>query len=154
MNRSSKNSACVSGHSLPEKVTFAKRLRDLWQDFQDNHHWKYERLSPVQLLEKSKLHRNSTDIDELIRADWFWSRRPRLLPAASGIAWLVVVLGLPFWLFSVPAIGVPLLIIAALIVDIDIVRSVRWRRQYESSIGRLIRTSKNNRDSFGVAGAK
>jgi hypothetical protein len=152
MNRSSKNNECVSSHSLPEKVTFAKRLRDLWQDLQDNSHWKYEQLSPVQLLEKSKLHRNSTDIDELARADWFWSRRPRLLPAASCIVWLIVVLGLPFWLFSIPAIGVPLLIIAAVIVDTEIVRSVRWRRQYESSIGRLIRTSKNDRDSFGVAG--
>ena len=142
MNRSSKNNACVSSHSLPEKVTFAKRLRDLWQDFQDNHHWKYERLSPVQLLEKSNLHRNSTDIDELARANWFWSRRPRLLPAASDIAWLIVVLGLPFWLFSVAAIGAPLLIVAVVMAGIEIVRSVRWRRQYESSIGRLIRTSK------------
>jgi hypothetical protein len=154
MNRSSKNNECVSSHSLPEKVTFAKRLRDLWQDLQDNSHWKYEQLSPLQLLEKSKLQRNSTDIDELARADWFWSRRPRLLPAASCIVWLIVVLGLPFWLFSIPAIGMPLLIIAAVIVDIEIVRSVRWRRQYESTIGRLIRTSKNDRDRFGVAGAK
>jgi len=152
MNRSSKNSACVSGHSLPEKVTFAKRLRDLWQDFQDNHHWKYERLSPVQLLEKSKLHRNSTDIDELIRADWFWSRRPRVLATASCIVWLFVILGSPFWLFCVPTIGAPLLIIAVVIVGTEIVRSVRWRRQYELSIDRLIRTSTSDRDSFGVAG--
>lgn len=139
---------------MPEKVTFAKRLRDLWQDLQDNSHWKYEQLSPVQLIEKSKVQRNSTDIDELARADWFWSRRPRLLPAASCIVWLIVVLGLPFWLFSIPAVGVPFLVIAAVIVDTEIVRSVRWRRQYESSIGRLIRTSKNDRDIFGAAGVK
>ena len=154
MNRSSKNNRCVSSHSLPERVTFAKHLRDLWRDFEDNHHWKYEQLSPVELLEKAKLHRNLTDIDELARAEWFWSRRPRLLPTASCIVWLVVVLGLPFWLFSIPAIGVPFLIIAMVIVQTEIVRSVRWRRQYESSIGRLIRTSKNDRDSFGVTGVK
>jgi hypothetical protein len=139
---------------LPGEITFAKRLLDFYQDLQDNPHWKYERLSPVQLLEKSKLHRNSTDIDELTRADWFWSRQPRLLPAASWIAWLIVILGLPFWLFSIPAFGVPLLIIATVIVSTEIVRSMRWRRQYESSIGRLIRSSKNDRDSFGVAGVK
>lgn len=85
MNRFSKRNECVSSHSLPEKVTFGRRLRGLWQNLQDNSHWKYEQLSPVQLLEQSKLHRNSTDIDELARADWFWSRRPRLLPAASWI---------------------------------------------------------------------
>jgi hypothetical protein len=77
-----------------------------------------------------------------------------LLPAASCIVWLVVVLGLPLWLFSIPAIGVPLLVIAPAIVGTEIVRSVRWRRQYESSIGRLIRSSKNDRDSFGVTGVK
>ena len=154
MNRSSKNNECVSSRSLPKKVTFAKHLRDLCRDLEDNHHWKYEQLSPVELLEKAKLHRNLTDIDELVRAEWFWSRRPRLLPAASCIAWLIVVVGLPFWLFSIPAIGVPFLIIAMVIVQTEIVRSVRWRRQYESSIGRLILTSKNDRDSFGVTGVK
>jgi len=152
MNRFSENNQCISSHSLQEKFSFGKRLRGFWQDLQDNSHWKYEQLSPVQLLEKSKLPRNSTDIDELARANWFWSRRPRLLPTTSWIVWLIVVLGLPFWLFSIPAFGVPLLIIAAVIVNIEIVRSVRWRRQYESSIGRLFRTSKNDRDSFGVAG--
>jgi hypothetical protein len=154
MNRFSKSNECVSSHSLREKVTFARRLRGLWEELQDNSHWKYEQLSPAQLLEQSKLHRNSTNVDELARADWFWSRRPRLLPAASCIVWLVVVLGLPLWLFSIPAIGVPLLIIAPAIVGTEIVRSVRWRRQYESSIGRLIRSSKNDRDSFGVTGVK
>ena len=149
INRSSKNSEGVSSHCLPEKVTFTKSIRDLWRDLQDKSYWKYEKLSPVQLLEKSKLHRNSTDIDELARAEWFWSRRPLLLPTANCIVWTIVVLGLPFWLFSFPVIGVPLLVIAAVVGNAGIVRSVRWRRQYESSIGRLIRTSKNDRDIFG-----
>ena len=149
VNRSSNNSDGVSSHCLPEKVTFTKPIRDLWQDLQDKSYWKYEKLSPVKLLEKSKLHRNSTDIYELARAEWFWSRRPRLLPAANCIVWLIVVLGLPFWLFSFPVIGVPFLVIAAVVGNAGIVRSVRWRRQYESSIGRLVRTSKNDRDIFG-----
>jgi hypothetical protein len=154
MNRFSENNERISTHSLQKKFSFAKRLRDLWQDLQDNPHWKYEQLSPVQLLEKSKLPRNSTDIDELARANWFWSRRPRFLRAASCIVWLIVALGLPIWFFIFPAVGVPLLMITAVIVNTEIVRSVRWRRQYESSIGRLIRTSKNDRDSFGVTGVK
>jgi hypothetical protein len=89
INRSSKNSAGVSSHCLPEKVTFSKSIRDLWRDLQDKSYWKYEKLSPVQLLEKSKLDRNSTDIDELARAEWFWSRRPRLLPAENCIVGLL-----------------------------------------------------------------
>jgi hypothetical protein len=130
-------------------MTFTKPIRDLWRDLQDKSYWKYEQLSPVQLLEKSRLHANSTDIDELARAEWFWSHRPRLLPAVNCIVWLIVVLGLPFWLFSFPVIGVPFLVTAAVAGNAGIVRSVRWRRQYESSIDRLIRTSKNDRDIFG-----
>jgi hypothetical protein len=103
----------------------------------------YRELSPAQLLEKLKLHRYPIDHDELARANWFWNRRPRFLQAASGMVWLIVALGLPLWLFIVPAIGVPLLIIAAVLVNTEIVRSVRWRRQYELSIYRLIRTSTN-----------
>jgi hypothetical protein len=152
MNRSSKNNEWISNQSLQEDASFAKRLREIWRDLQDQPRWKYEQLSPVQLLEKSKLHRNSTDIDELARADWFWSRRPRVLATASCIVWLFVILGSPFWLFCVPTIGAPLLIIAVVIVGTEIVRSVRWRRQYELSIDRLIRTSTSDRDSFGVAG--
>ncbi len=148
MNESGKNNQWINNHSIWEKL--GKRLGEVWQDLQDDAHWKYEQLSPVQLLEKSKLHSYPTDNDELTRANWFWSRRPRLLPVASCIAWLIVALGLPFWLFIVPSIGVPLLIMAAVIVDTEIVRSVRWRRQYELSIDRLIRTSTNGRDTFDV----
>jgi hypothetical protein len=32
----------------------------------------------------------------------------------------------------------------------EIVRSARWRRQYELSIDRLVRTCKNGRDTFGM----
>jgi hypothetical protein len=150
MNKSCKNKECTSSHSFWEKVSFGKRLGEVWQDLQDEPHWKYEHLSPVQLLEKSGLHRYPTDNAELARANWFWSRRPRLLPVVSCMVWLIVALGLPFWLLIVPSIGVPLLVIAAVIVDTEIVRSVRWRRQYETSIARLIRTSTNGRDTLGV----
>jgi hypothetical protein len=149
INRYSNNSKGVSSHCLSEKVSLTKLIGDLWRDLQDKPHWKYGELSPVQLLEKMNLHRNSTDIDELARAEWFWSRRPRLFSAANYIVWLVVVLGLQFWLFGFPLIGVPFLVIAAVVGNAGIVRSVRWRRQYESSICRLIRTSKNDRDIFG-----
>ena len=68
----------------------------------------------------------------------------------SFIVWLTVALGLPIWLFVVPWIGLPLIIVAAVIINIEIVRSARWRRQYELCIDRLIRTSTNSGDAFGV----
>ena len=50
MNRFSENNRCISSHSLQEKFSFAKRLRDLWQDLQGNTHWKCEQLSPFNYL--------------------------------------------------------------------------------------------------------
>jgi hypothetical protein len=122
-----------------EKPDLTKHLVGFWRDLEDNQHWKYEELSPVQLLETSKLDERPTDKDELARAEFLWRRRPRLLPAAGFIVWIIVALGLPFWLFIVPAKAVPLLIISAVVINTGIERSVRWRCQYELSIDRLSR---------------
>ena len=125
-----------------------KALSEVWHDLQADPKWKYEQLSPIQLLEKLELRIHLRDSGELFRATWFWSRRPRLLSVASSILWITVALGLPFWLFRIPSIGVPLIIVAAVVINTDLVRSLRWRRQYESSIDRLIRTIAAN-DSRG-----
>ena len=117
-----------------------KALSEVWHDLQADPKWKYEQLTPIQLLEKSELRIDLPDSSELVRATWFWSRRPRLLSVASSILWITVALGLPFWLFRIPSIGVPLIIVTAVVINTDLVRSLRWRRQYESSIDRLIRT--------------
>jgi hypothetical protein len=117
-----------------------KVLSEVWRDLQADPKWKYEQLTPIQLLEKSELRIHLPDSGELFRATWFWSRRPRLFSVAGSILWITVGLGLPFWLFRIPSIGVPLIIVAAVVINTDLVRSLRWRRQYESSIDRLIRT--------------
>ena len=138
---------CANFRASSEKLTFTEHLAGFWRDLEDDQRWKYDELSPVQLLEKLKLDDCSTDKDELARAEFFWSRRPRVLPATGFLLWVILVLGLPFWLFTVPAIGVPLLMIAMVVVDTGIVRSVRWRRQYELSIDRLIRRLGRNEES-------
>ena len=150
MNTSTDNAHRTTGHFSWQKLALLKCLGEVWRDLRDDPYWKYERLSPVRLLEKSELRRYLMDNGELARANWFWRRRPRLLPVVSFIVWLIVALGLPLWLFIVPVIGVPLLIVAPVIVNTDIVQSARWRRQYELSIDRLIRTSANDRDTSGV----
>ena len=136
----------VNSHASSEKPNLTKHLvgfwRDLDRDLEDNLHWKYDELSPLPLLEKLKLAECPADKDELARAEFFWRRRPRFLQAITYVAWLLVALGLPVWLFIVPAIGVPLLIVSTVLANTDIVRSVRWRRQYELSIDRLVRTTR------------
>ena len=126
------------------KVNFTKHLRGVLRDLEDNQSWAYDELSPVQLLERLRLDKRQADRDELERAKFFWTQRPRFLRAISWIVWLLVALGLPFWLFVAPAIGLPLFLLAAAVGNIFIVRSVRWRRQYESSIHRLVRTTCNS----------
>jgi hypothetical protein len=122
-----------------EKSNFTRHLDDFWRDLEDNRRWKYDELSPVQLLRKLKPDECPADKDELARAEFFWRGRPRLLTATGYVAWVIAALGLPAWLFVFPAIGVPLLIISAVVVNAGTVRSVRWRHQYELSVDRLIR---------------
>ena len=141
MNESSEIRKHGSGGGSSGNFRFPKGLVALWKDLQDDDHWRYEELSPVQLLEKLNLDWNSTESDELARAEWFWSRRPRFLLVISRLLWLIAALGMPFWLFVIPKVGVPILVIWAVTVATEIVRSVRWRRQYELSIDRLIRIS-------------
>jgi hypothetical protein len=102
-----------------ESFNFTKRLVEVCRDLEDNQCWKYGQLSPLQLLENLKFDECRADKDELARTEYFWNRRPRLLPVVSYIVWLIAALGLPFWLFVVPAIGYPLLIIFAVIVNTE-----------------------------------
>lgn len=125
-------------------VNFTKHLVGVLRDIEDNQDWKYDELPPVQLLERLKLNKCLADRDEVERAEYFWTRRPRFFRAISWILWLLVTFGLPFWPFVVPAIGLPLLLLSAVVINTDIVRSVRWRRQYELSIHRLVRPTSNS----------
>jgi len=130
------------------KFSFSKRLATVWQDLQNEQKWKYEELSPARLLERLNLLEYSREHDEFARANWFWDRRPRALTIASYLVWFIVIVGLSFWLIIVPVIGLPLIVISLMMVNIDIVQSLRWRRPYELSIDRLIGASTNGRDTF------
>jgi hypothetical protein len=140
-NKAAPVDRCPKFSAASEKFVFIEPLIGFWRDLEDDQCWKYDELSPDQLLKKLKFDHCLADKDELERAEFFWSRQPRLLPLVSTILWIIVALGLPLWLFIIPAIGMPLLIIWAVVVVTGIVRTVRWRRQYELSIDRLIRHS-------------
>jgi hypothetical protein len=150
MSESSESKKSASKRLSAEKHHSGKFLRELREALRHSQHWRYQQLSPVKLLQRSNYHKYPPDTDELTRANWFWSRQPRWHHAASCALLFIVALGLPLWLFMFPAIGAPLIVITAVISNTGIVRSVRWRRQYELSIDRLIGTCKNGRDTFGI----
>jgi hypothetical protein len=121
------------------KLNFCERLPALYRSLQDVQGWKYHEASPLQRLETLNVDRYTVDRDELERAYFFWNRKPRLLQSITRGAWVISALGLPICLFHFPVIGGLLLVISLALTNTKIVRSARWRRQYELSIHRLLR---------------
>jgi hypothetical protein len=131
----------------PKGIGFRKRVSKVWHDLRVNQCWKYQELPPIEILEAFAFNCRPSDDDELNRANWFWNRRPFLLSAVSCMLLFAVAFGLPFWIFVLPWLGLPLLATTILTICANVAQSVNWRRQYESSIDRLIRTLTNDRDS-------
>jgi hypothetical protein len=77
-----------------------------------------------------------------VRAEWIWRRRPKLV-LGEGFLGYCLVLTVSVFLPLVPQIGILLdviwLLISSLLIASDTVRAVRWRRDYEASLQRLIR---------------
>jgi hypothetical protein len=146
----SRTNPCTNHDSWPKGIGFRKRVGKVWHYLQTEQCWKYEELPPIEILEALAFNCRPSDDDELDRANWFWNRRPFLLSTASCLLLFAVAFGLPFWIFVVPCLGLPLLVITILTVCANVAQSVSWRRQYESSIDRLIRTLTNDRDSNDV----
>jgi hypothetical protein len=114
-------------------------LLSFCRDLYDDQNWKYEDLSPIELLERANVPLHTIPGDELDRVAWFWSRRPRLLSLLAWISWSIAIIGAWCWV-TIPGLGLPVVTGSIALVLVSIVRSVRWRRAYESSIDRLIRT--------------
>src|SRR5215469_15527935 len=89
MKKSRKIDRSIVNRSQLEKPGIGQALSEVWYDLRADPKWKYEQLTPIQLLEKSELRFRLPDSGELVRATWFWSRRPRLLSVASSILWIV-----------------------------------------------------------------
>jgi hypothetical protein len=112
-----------------------------------------ERLQHGELLEVSRvtatrsaaiaeLDLGGVDHAEFVRAKWMWTRRPKGLLGDGMSAYLLAVfIGLV--LLLIPFAGIvlgPVWWVAMLfVVAKDAVRLARWRRDYESSIGRITR---------------
>jgi hypothetical protein len=127
-------------------------LSAIWRDLTTEPVWKYEELPPFllrQLTESDLLEANDSELATVI---WFWCRRPHLMfrhSAALVIVVLCVLISLSIALVYWSETSRPKRIDELVVVLFEVafavyasghrLRFLRWRREYERSIDRLIR---------------
>jgi hypothetical protein len=136
MNKGELESNSSNANSVP-KVKCSDHLVGFWRDLHDDHPWKYEELCPIDLLQKLEIDYLTLPKDELERMAWFWRRRPRALTVVGFVLWLVAAVAATFCVIA-PYLAVPILIVCLVLLLWTIVRSIRWRRDYELSVTRLL----------------
>jgi hypothetical protein len=113
---------------------------NFWRDFNRKNDWRFPEVAPARLQEL--LGCPIANSPERIRVEWMWRRRPKLI-LGEGVCGYCVVVGVAVALLLVPGTGILLdliwLIVNSLLVASDIVRTNRWRRDYEAALERLIR---------------
>jgi hypothetical protein len=118
------------------------RIVGWWRDFQYPSRWRYPDLTPADVLAFRQIGLESAAESELKRAVWLWSRRPKLILGSGALSYVIMVvctmiaLLIPVFgfLFAGAWLGLWVLAIAA-----DTIRYVRWRRDYETALDRLLR---------------
>lgn len=117
---------------------------NLWKDFLSEDHWRFPEIAPWQ-VQKSFGH-PMVDHWERVRAEWMWKRRPRAFLGESAFTCSLIVT-VSVLLLLMPVVGILLdavwLHSCCLLAALDVVRNVRWRRDYEMTLFRLIRTMRN-----------
>jgi hypothetical protein len=128
-------------------------LSVIWTDLTREPDWKYDELPPFMLSQLTESDLFEASDSELARVIWFWCRRPKLMfhdSAVLVIVALCVLISLSIALVSWPGISptkridevimVLLELTAAIYLTGHRLRFLRWRREYERSIDRLIRS--------------
>lgn len=125
--------------TCPEPI---RRFHDFWSDFNAVNCWRFPELPPPDLLQSLNLDLGGVDHAEFVRAQWMWTRRPKSL-LGNGISAYLLLVFIGLVLLLVPYAGIMLAAVWSFamlfVVAKDGVRLVRWRREYESSIGRITR---------------
>jgi hypothetical protein len=120
------------------------RIVGWWRDFQYPSHWRYPDLAPQEVLACRQFKLEFAAEPELKRAAWLWYRRPRLILGYGALSYVIMVACTTMALL-VPVIGIlfaaACLGIWALAIASDTIRYVRWRRDYEMALDRLLRLS-------------
>ena len=128
-------------------------LLTIWRDLTTEPIWKYEELPPVLLSHVRNLNWRGADDSELSRAIWFWCRQPKLMfhdSATPIILALCVFISLCMVLVNWPGTSISQRVAELTIVFLEVsveiyaigsrLKFLRWRREYERSIDRLIMT--------------
>jgi hypothetical protein len=114
-----------------------------WADFQSEHDWLFPEVPPWQIYRY--LGYPIVDSSESLRAEWLWRRRPREILGRGVFGYVLVVVISILLLLSWPVtifLEAAWLFACFMLIALDVVRNVRWRRDYEASLCRLIRTSR------------
>ena len=124
------------------------RWRVFWKDFNSDEHWKFPELSPVQIQQSLHVPWSFIDRGEYIRAEWMWSRKPRLILGEGALGYTILVFVALLFLL-IPQIGIFLTTAWCITmlgaIARDVVLSVRWRRDYEVCITRIMRSHRHLR---------
>jgi hypothetical protein len=112
-----------------------------WTDFQSEPAWRFPEIPPWQI--HRYLSYPMVDHSESLRAEWLWRRRPREI-LGRGVGGYVLVVVVSILLLLTPPVGLFVeaawLFICFMLIASDVVRNVRWRRDYDASLCRLIRS--------------
>jgi hypothetical protein len=114
---------------------------NFWKDFHSEHEWRFPEVPPWQI--RRCLGYPIFDYSERLRAEWLWQRRPRETLGRGVFGYLLVVVISIVLLLSHPVcifVEGAWLLTCFMLIASDVVRNVRWRRDYEVSLCRLIRT--------------
>ena len=128
-------------------------LLAIWRGLTTEPVWKYQELPPFLLPELIKLDLVEASDSELSRVIWLWLRRPKLtlhestaLIVLALCALLSLTIAFVDWPLTSMTKGAAELMILLVGVGVQIYaivhrfRFLRWRREYELSIDRLIQT--------------
>ena len=128
-------------------------LLTIWRDLTTEPVWKYDESPPFMLSQLTEVELLQASDSELARSIWFWCRRPKLIfidsVAPVIVAFCILIslfIGLVNWAGTSMPERVAEVIIVLFEVAVEIylviqrIRFVRWRREYEVSIDRVIRT--------------
>ena len=128
-------------------------LLTIWRDLTTEPVWKYDESPPFMLSQLTEVELLQASDSELARSIWFWCRRPKLIfidsVALVIVAFCILIslfIGLVNWAGTSMPERVAEVIILLFEVAVEIylviqrIRFVRWRREYELSIDRVIRT--------------
>jgi hypothetical protein len=119
---------------------------NFFKDFLNEDRWRFPGIPPYQI--GRSLGNPMVDHWERVRAEWMWKRRPRECFVENAFGYLLII-AVSVVVLLIPAIGVFIdavwLHSCVLLVALDVVRNVCWRRDYETCLCRMIRSIQSPR---------